>query len=276
MKNLSSLVIACLFTLASSAQFANFHDFSAETINHDTLSMSHYYGQKVMVVNTASFCAYTYQYGTLQALDSAYKQYGFHVIGFPCNDFAGQDPHDDSTIEQFCTGTYNVQFQMMSKVKTISSPIDPIYQWLENASQNGVSNANVTWNFNKFLIDEAGHWVKHYTNATEPNDPAIIAWIVDTPSVVQTTGIIEKSNDNFIEMKSTNPGSSLEFVVKNSSPKEININLYNTEGQLLKSVFSGMADNNQSISTDVSTLAAGIYLVRVTGKGIEQTLKFVK
>lgn len=272
MKNIYIFLTFCFFSFASSAQIT-FHDYSAPTINHDTISMSQFYGKKVMVVNTATYCAYTPQFTALEQLYTDYKSYGFEIIGFPCNDFANQDPHDDSTINQFCTSTYNVTFQMMSKVKTVATPIDPIYQWLEQSTLNGVSNATVSWNFNKFLIDEAGHWVRHYTQTTLPNDPAIISWIVDSASVV--SGIKETKTDDLIEMKSANPGSSIDFSFKNPAPQNLNICLYNTEGQLIKNIFTGIAENGQFISNDVSSLTSGVYMVRITGKGIQKTLKYV-
>ena len=172
MKNLILLSVLSFCVFTSSAQLT-FHDYSAATIDHDTISMSQYYGKKVMVVNTASYCGYTYQFAALEQLYLDYKQYGFEIIGFPCNDFANQDPHSDSTINSFCTSTYNVTFQMMSKIATISADTAPVYKWLQRADLNGVSNAHVAWNFNKFLIDEAGHWVRHYTQTTEPNDSEI-------------------------------------------------------------------------------------------------------
>ena len=272
MKTIYTLFIFCLFAITTKAQLT-FHDYSALSIDHDTINLSQFYGKKVMVVNTATYCSYTPQFTALEQLYTDYQQYGFEIIGFPCNDFAGQDPHSDSAINEFCTGTYGVTFTMMSKVKTVATPIDPVYQWLEQASLNGVSNATVSWNFNKFLIDEAGHWVKHYTQATVPNDSAIIHWIVDTPSVV--SGIKEHAVDNLIEMKSANPGSSIDFVLKNTVPQNLNINLYNAEGRLIQSIFSGSADDSQPIHSDVSSLASGIYFVRIIGKGVQQTLKYV-
>lgn len=273
MKNIFALVV-CFFALSSSAQLT-FHDYSAPTINHDTISMSQFYGKKLMVVNTASQCIFTPQFTALEQLYTNYQSYGFKIIGFPCNDFFNEDPHSDSAINQFCTSTYNVTFQMMSKVKTVATPIAPIYQWLQQAALNGVADAPVTYNFNKYLIDEAGHWVKHYDSTTQPDDPAIIAWIVDTPSVVQNTGIIEKGNDDFVEMRSANPGSSIELSFRNTIPQNLNIGLYNTDGRLMKNIYTGTVENGQGITSDVSSLAPGIYLVRITGKGIQKTLKYV-
>ncbi|HRG90472.1 MAG TPA: T9SS type A sorting domain-containing protein [Chitinophagales bacterium] len=254
------------------AQTSSFHDFSAPTIFQDTISMSRYYGKKLMVVNTASLCAYTPQFGDLETLYTDYQQYGFEIIGFPCNDFANQDPHDDSTINEFCTGNYNVTFQMMSKVHTVSGNIDPIYQWLQQQSLNGVANATVSWNFNKFLIDEAGHWVKHYNQNTLPNDPEIVSWIVDTPSVVSS---IKNDVNDILEMRSANPGNVIEFAFTNSKPLSLNIDLFNSNGQIAKKLYSGTSNNSQIISHDVSQLPTGVYVIRITGAGLQRSMKYV-
>lgn len=272
MRNFTLILLAVLSISFAKAQTSTFHDFSAPTIFHDTISMSQYYGKKLMVVNTASFCAYTPQFGDLETLYSDYKQHGFEIIGFPCNDFGNQDPRDDSTINEFCTGTYNVTFQMMSKVHTVSGNIDPIYQWLQQQSLNGVANATVSWNFNKFLIDEAGHWVKHYNQNTLPNDPEIVSWIIDTPSVV--SGIRNDMND-ILEMRSANPGNVIEFAFTNSKPLTLNIDLFNSNGQIAKKLYSGTTSNSQIISHDVSQLPTGVYVIRITGAGLQRSMKYV-
>lgn len=250
-----------------------FHDYSAVTIDHDTISMSQFYGKKVMVVNTASFCAYTPQFTDLESLYTNYKQYGFEIIGFPCNDFGNQDPHSDSTIEQFCTSNYNVTFQMMSKVATISHDTSEIYKWLQRADLNGVSNAHVAWNFNKFLIDEAGHWVRYYNQNTLPTDPAIISWIVDSASVV--SGINETKNAKLVEITSANPGQVIDFTVSVQSAERLNIGLYSVDGRLVATIFEGAATKSQRISYNASNFNAGVYLVRVAGNTGQQTLKYV-
>ena len=144
-----------------------FHSFQAVKINDDTISLSQYYGKKVMVVNTASYCAYTPQYTDLQQLYQQYQSYNFEILGFPCNDFGAQEPGGDSEIDSFCT-TYGVTFQMMSKIDIISTDTAEVYKWLQLASRNGVANAPVTWNFHKFLIDETGHWVAHHASPVNP------------------------------------------------------------------------------------------------------------
>lgn len=250
-----------------------FHDYSAATIDHDTISLRQFYGKKVMVVNTASFCAYTPQFGGLEDLYTNYKQYGFEIIGFPCNDFGNQDPKSDSAINEFCTNNYNVTFQMMSKVHTVAQDTAPVYKWLQRADLNGVSNAHVAWNFNKFLIDEAGRWVRFYDQNTQPTDTAIINWIVNTPSVV--SGINETQNAKLVAITSANPGHVIDFTVNTPAAERLTIGLYSIDGKLAATICEGVATKSQRLSYDASALNAGVYLVRVAGNTGQQTLKYV-
>ena len=119
-------------------------------------------------MNTASKCGYTPQYEDLEKLYRAYGGDNFTIIGFPSNDFGWQEPGSEQEIKTFCSTKYGVTFPMMSKVKTGANRGDDIYQWLCNKEQNGVSDAKVSWNFNKFLIDENGTWVAHFPSSTSP------------------------------------------------------------------------------------------------------------
>ena len=121
-----------------------FHDFMGIGILGDTINFSDYAGKKVLVVNTASYCGYTPQFNDLAILDSIYGGPGFAIIGFPCNDFGGQDPGSDSAINNFCTGIYNVQFQMMSKISITAPDTAEVYKWLQLQARNGVADAPVT------------------------------------------------------------------------------------------------------------------------------------
>ncbi len=130
-----------------------------------------------MVVNTASECGYTPQYADLQLLYEKYKDKNFVIIGFPCNDFGGQEPGSAKDIQAFCTKNFGVTFPLMEKTSVKGDDASPIYKWLCNKSENGVEDASVKWNFNKFLIDENGKYVKHYGSLTQPDDKDIISWI---------------------------------------------------------------------------------------------------
>lgn len=272
MKKSATLFAFILAAFISNAQYANFHDFSAVTILGDTISMNQYYGKKVMVVNTASLCAFTYQYATLESLYVAYHPHNFEIIGFPCDDFFHQEPGTDSSILQFCQGTYNINFQMMDKVHTVVSPITPIYQWLENRSQNGVSDATVTWNFNKFLIDEAGHWVRHFESTTEPFDTAITNWIMSASAV---SGIQNLESNDWVTLQSANPANGeLQLKINLENTNQLSVTIYGLDGKMAASVFNGRADKNQVLSYSTNQLASGVYLIKVRSANKQKVLKY--
>lgn len=150
------------------------HDFNAKTLDGDEFNFANLKGKKVLIVNTASECGYTPQYKDLEALYEKYKANNFTIIGFPCNDFGGQEPGSSSDIKTFCTKNYGVTFQLMEKISIATSPI---YQWLTSKKENGVLDAKVNWNFNKFLIDENGHVVKYLPSSVKPMDKEITNWI---------------------------------------------------------------------------------------------------
>lgn len=155
----------------------NLYSFTATTIDGQPFKLSSLKGKKVMIVNTASECGFTPQYADLEKL---YKEYGgdkFTIIGFPSNDFGAQEPGSNSEIKTFCTKNYGVTFQMMSKIEVVGDKIDPLYKWLTNKSENGVEDAPVKWNFQKFLIDENGKYVTHYSSKELPGSDAIVNWI---------------------------------------------------------------------------------------------------
>ena len=136
-----------------------------------------YKGKKIMVVNTASKCGLTPQYKGLQELYETYKDSGFMIVGFPSNDFMMQEPGNNEKIRTFCTEKYGVTFPMMSKVKVKGKEKHPVYEFLTRAEKNGVADSKVSWNFQKYLIDENGFLVKHISPKTKPMDEEIISWI---------------------------------------------------------------------------------------------------
>ena len=155
----------------------SFHALEAIDINGNTVSMSSFAGKKVMVVNTASECGFTPQYKQLQELHEAYKDKGLVILGFPCNDFGGQEPGTGDEIEAFCQKNYGVTFPLMAKVSIKGDAPHPVYRWLTNKSENGVMDASVKWNFHKFLLDEQGHLVKALGSGIEPFDEEVVGWL---------------------------------------------------------------------------------------------------
>ncbi|MDF2447499.1 MAG: glutathione peroxidase [Bacteroidota bacterium] len=150
------------------------HDFRSQTLDGSDFNFSDLKGKKVLIVNTASECGYTPQYKDLEALYQKYKSQNFIIVGFPCNDFGGQEPGSAAEIKSFCTKNYGVTFPMMEKISISTSPI---YKWLTSKAENGVLDATVKWNFNKFLVDEKGRVVKHLPSKVQPMDNEITGWI---------------------------------------------------------------------------------------------------
>jgi glutathione peroxidase len=167
---------AMALNVTTPMEATSFYDLTATTIDGDTYAFSELKGKRVLIVNTASKCGYTPQYEGLQELHNAYGGEDFIILGFPSNDFGFQEPGSEEKIADFCEKNYGVTFQMMSKVKTSAKGGHPVYQWLCNASQNGVSDAKVSWNFNKFLIDESGRWTAHHASRIEPMSAEITSF----------------------------------------------------------------------------------------------------
>ncbi len=168
---------ALLASCSSSAKQQNFHDFTVQTIDGKEIPLSQFKGKKVLVVNVASKCGLTPQYKDLQALYDKYGSDNFVIVGFPANNFLEQEPGTNEEIQEFCSLNYGVTFPMMAKIDVVGEHIAPVYKWLTQESENGVANVEVTWNFQKFLIDEDGNWVASYPPKTSPADEQIITWI---------------------------------------------------------------------------------------------------
>ena len=162
--------------MGTSNPASSFHALSAVDIDGNPVSMASFKGKRLLVVNTASKCGYTKQYAQLQELYDTFKDKDFVVIGFPSNDFGGQEPGSEQEIAAFCQKNYGVSFPMMSKVSTKGRDQHPVYQWLTSKEQNGVMDATVKWNFHKFLIDEEGRLVAAYPSGVTPLDEQILAF----------------------------------------------------------------------------------------------------
>ncbi len=131
------------------------------------IKMSDFKGKKILCVNVASECGYTKQYEGLQKLADTYKE-KLVVIGFPCNQFGGQEPGAAGEIAEFCRQKYGVTFILTEKIDVKGKNQNQVYEWLTHKAVNGKSDAEVKWNFNKFLIDENGNWVAHFASSIEP------------------------------------------------------------------------------------------------------------
>jgi glutathione peroxidase len=165
--------------ILSSVAFSqkSFYDFKVKDIDGKDFDLSSLKGKKVMVVNTASKCGNTPQYETLESLYKEFGNQNFVIIGFPANNFGSQEPGSNAEIEEFCTKNYGVTFPMMSKISVKGEDMAPLYKWLTSKNLNGVKDSEVTWNFQKYLIDEKGNLVDVVAPKTKPDDEKILSWL---------------------------------------------------------------------------------------------------
>ena len=177
MKTFVLMMVSLLFAVSLEAQNKSFYDFAVKTIDGKEFSLSSLKGKKVLVVNVASKCGLTPQYAQLEKLYEKYKDKDFVIIGFPANNFMGQEPGSNEEIAQFCSLNYGVTFPMMAKISVKGKEIAPLYQWLTEKKLNGKEDASVQWNFQKFMIDENGNWVGFASPKESPFSEKIVTWI---------------------------------------------------------------------------------------------------
>jgi glutathione peroxidase len=146
----------------------NAYDFTAETLDGAPAPLSGWRGQVMLIVNTASKCGFTPQYQGLEALHRKYGDRGLVVLGFPCNQFAAQEPGDAEEIASFCSLTYNVTFPMMTKVDVNGAKAHPLYAWLKHEKRGVLGTEAVKWNFTKFLVGRDGNVAGRFSPSTEP------------------------------------------------------------------------------------------------------------
>ena len=144
-----------------------FYDYKVKNISGADVSMSEYNGKVVLIVNTASKCGFTKQYEGLEELYEKYKDQGFVILGFPCNQFGAQEPGDNEEIKNFCTSTFSVTFPMMSKIDVNGDDADPLYKFLKK-EKGGILGDDIKWNFTKFLIDREGNVVDSFASQKTP------------------------------------------------------------------------------------------------------------
>ena len=153
------------------------YQFTVEDINGTPFALADLKGKKVMIVNTASKCGLTPQYKELEALYQQYKDSDFIIIGFPANNFLGQEPGSNEQIASFCSINYGVTFPMMSKISVKGKNMHPLYQFLTQKSKNGVEDSKVKWNFQKYLIGRDGKLEKVIDPKTLPSSDEVKQWI---------------------------------------------------------------------------------------------------
>ena len=149
------------------------YDFKMKNITGSEVKLETYKGKVVMIVNTASKCGSTPQYEGLQAIYTKYKDQGFEILGFPANNFMGQEPGTDTEIKEFCTLKYNVSFPMFSKISVKGTDQHPLYTYLTNEKSNPGFSGDISWNFEKFLIGKDGKTLARFSPKTKPDDPKV-------------------------------------------------------------------------------------------------------
>jgi glutathione peroxidase len=173
MKTLLSILLMAT-VLTTNAQ--SIHGFTVKSIDGKNINLASFKGKKILIVNTASKCGYTPQY---EGLEKVYEQYKdkLVIIGFPCNQFGGQEAGTNEEIADFCKKNYGVSFPLADKIDVKGSNAAPIYQWLTQKSKNGILDASISWNFNKFLIDENGKMMAYFPSNVKPDSESILSYL---------------------------------------------------------------------------------------------------
>lgn len=283
-KTILLLLLSALLINLGIAQ--NFHSFKAQKINGDSLDFSTLSGKKVLVVNTASFCGYTSQYSNLQNLYETYGGPDFEIIAFPANNFLGQEPNSDAWIANFVDSVYSVTFTMMSKISVSyynynSFPSDTnnatpaqkheIYQWLTEQSNNGVMDAPVQWNFQKFLISEQGELEDMVAYSVNPETSTVITDWLSASSIGENP---EKHGEVTIL---TNPvRDNIMLECPDCGVSSLKISIYNAIGQQVQKNPLFRITGSGMVIVPAADLQKGVYFIQISDKGFSKTLKISK
>lgn len=146
------------------------HDFDAVRLDGTATSLKSFAGQVLLIVNTASECGFTPQYEGLEALHREYRERGFAVLGFPCNQFGKQEPGSADDIAQFCETKYSVSFPLFAKIDVNGNAAHPLYRWLQQEAPGVLGSERIKWNFTKFLIDRTGKVAQRFAPMTKPEE----------------------------------------------------------------------------------------------------------
>jgi len=171
---LSISFMNCRAQSETSTMPTSIHQFKVKGLLGDTINFASFKGKKILVVNTASKCGFTPQYEGLEELYNKYKD-KLVIVGFPANNFMNQEPGSNEEIASFCKKNYGVSFPMAAKISVKGNNEAPIYKWLTHKSENGVMNAKIKWNFNKFLLDENGVIIAYFPSSVTPLSEEIVS-----------------------------------------------------------------------------------------------------
>lgn len=166
------LLLAALGLITFAARAASLYDIPLQDIDGKATTLAAYRGQVLLIVNVASECGYTPQYRGLQAVFDQYRPQGLVVLGFPCNQFGGQEPGSNEEIKQFCAATFHVTFPLFDKLEVNGSRRHPLYVAL--AGKDSPFPGNITWNFNKFLVGRDGRILQRFDSSAEPDGPTLV------------------------------------------------------------------------------------------------------
>jgi len=146
------------------------YDIKVKTIDNKKISLSKYKNRVMLIVNVASKCGFTYQYEGLEKLHEKYSSKGLSILGFPCNQFLNQEPGTNEDIKEFCSLTYQVKFDMFSKIDVNGDDTSPLYKYLKSSKSGLFGTGIIKWNFTKFLVDRNGKVIKRYSPSTNPSE----------------------------------------------------------------------------------------------------------
>lgn len=152
------------------------YDFTIKSLDGGTIDFSQFKGKKILIVNTASKCGFTPQYKGLEALYKAHKD-NLVIVGFPSDNFGGQEYQEDGQIKDFCEKNFGVTFPLTTRVDVKGDNATPVFKYLCHKSENGVLDATISWNFNKFIIDENGNLLAHFDSKVTPDSPELLKYI---------------------------------------------------------------------------------------------------
>jgi glutathione peroxidase len=178
----ASVIIACTSATSTNIEMEttaypkNVYEFKVPSIEGGTIDFSTFKGKKILVVNTASECGFTPQYDGLEKLYKDHRD-KLVVVGFPANNFGGQEPGSNEEIQQFCKLRYGVTFPLAAKVEVVGENSHPLFKWLTRKEENGVMDATIQWNFTKFLLDENGKLLASFESSVTPNSEQILAYL---------------------------------------------------------------------------------------------------
>ena len=170
---MNKILLTLLLTLtlnAGESMKKHFYDFEATNIKGKTVSMSSYKGKVVLVVNVASECGFTPQYEGLEKLYQTYHKQGLEILGFPCNQFGGQEPGTEKEIQNFCKVNFGVTFPLFAKIDVNGKHTHPLYAFLKSEQSGFLGTESIKWNSTKFLVDKSGKVVERYGSSTKPKE----------------------------------------------------------------------------------------------------------